>query len=372
MAALRREDVDYVPCSIYFNPNLRVEGYDLRDHVERLRLALDLGTDPVLGIGIGRASHPDMSTRTWVDEHTGRGFPVLYKQYETPAGTLRHGIRYTAEWPHGMDIPWDDFSTGHTCEPLIKSPQDVEAFALLCLPPGEEELHRGRPGIEETLALADRHGVAVRAMAGQGLATPMAVMGAEAFLMFAVDHPEAFRRLAEIDHETNLARIRLSAEAGAHFLKRFGGYEQTNFISPAMFESVVAPLLAAEVAAAHAVGLPIYYRVVTGAKPLLPTIAQIGFDCIEGFEPVLSDCSNEDIHAALGGRACVWTGVSSPGHLGAERDGPARQAVRDAMATFGPRGFILGVTNSIRNHWPWANTLAMIDEWKRLAQPAAH
>ncbi len=29
-------------------------------------------------------------------------------------------------------------------------------------------------------------------------------------------------------------------------------------------------------------------------------------------------------------------------------------------------GFILGVTNSIRNHFPWENTLAMLDEWKKV------
>ena len=106
--------------------------------------------------------------------------------------------------------------------------------------------------------------------------------------------------------------------------------------------------------------------VVTGARPLLGDIADAGFDCVEGFEPVLSRCANADVHAAFAGRSCIWTGVSSPGHLGASDDAPARRAVRQAVEVFGRRGFILGVTNSIRGHWRWENTLAMIDEWRKL------
>ena len=44
----------------------------------------------------------------------------------------------------------------------------------------------------------------------------------------------------------------------------------------------------------------------------------------------------------------------------------ARQAVRDAFATFGKRGLILSAVPSIRAHWPWENALATFDEWRRL------
>lgn len=43
-----------------------------------------------------------------------------------------------------------------------------------------------------------------------------------------------------------------------------------------------------------------------------------------------------------------------------------RQAVREAFATFGPRGLVLNAVPSIRTHWPWENALAMFDEWRRL------
>ena len=140
---------------------------------------------------------------------------------------------------------------------------------------------------------------------GQGLATLMFQMGAENLVLFAMDHPEAFRRLARLDSDATLARIALYADLGVDLLKRFGGYEQTNFFSPAIFRDVVSPLLRREVEAARRARVPIYYRVVTGMKPLLAEIADIGFDCVEGFEPSLSDCPNETIRDALRGRTAI-------------------------------------------------------------------
>jgi len=367
LAAMARQEIDYLPCSIYFNSNLRVPGYDLTQPEQRVRLQVDLGADPVVHTGLGAAGHPVVKTRCWIEPHAADvDGPVLYKQWQTPAGTLRQSVRFTADWPYGQELRWGDFSAGHCCEPLIKSPADVEAFRYVHAPPTRADLAAALPAIQRARALADRYDVALCALAGHGLATLMFAMGAEAMVLFAVDHPGAFKELARIDHETNVARIRLLAEAGVDLLKRFGGYEQTNFFSPAIFDEVVAPLLRKEVAVAREVGLPIYYRVVTGMGPLLERIAAIGFDCVEGFEPVLSRSGNQDVLDALGGKACIWTGVSSPGHLGRTDDGPVRRAVRDAVDVFGRRGFILGVTNSIRSHWPWANTLAMIDEWKKL------
>jgi hypothetical protein len=38
------------------------------------------------------------------------------------------------------------------------------------------------------------------------------------------------------------------------------------------------------------------------------------------------------------------------------------------MEVFRGKRFVLGVTNSIRQHFNWKNTLALVDEWKKLTQ----
>ena len=369
LAAFGRREVDHVPCSIYLNANMTKYGYDPGTTESAISFHERLGVDPVVDIPMVAARpHPEVRSRVWVDRPAGASGDVLFKEYATPAGTLRVGVRLTPEWPFGRDIPFpgDDFCVSHLFEPLVKSPDDVDAYAFLLRPPSRPDVDRYRTRIDAVKEAAGRHAVAVRVTAGQGLATLLFQMGTEHLIYFAVDHPGAFARLARIESDVTVAALQLYAEIGVDMVKRFGGYEQTNFYSPAIYRSVVAPLLRREVQAAHALNLPIYYRVVTGMKPLLGDIAATGLDCVEGFEPALSDCPNAVIQQHLGGRVCLWTGVSSPGHIGGSDEEGVRAAVRDAMETFGRRGFILGVTNSIRSHWKWEHTLAMIDEWQRL------
>jgi len=390
LAAMTGEPTDYLPCSIYFNTNLTVPGYDLTRWKDHVRLQIDLGLDPVLYLHIPHSHHPrlsvnahvhdnpeitthlwspdgpDVRTRTWIEEVDTEKYPVLFKEYRTPAGTLRHGVRYTPDWPHGEDIPWDDYSASNVYEPLVKTPEDVDAFSYVWAAPTEEEAARAAGLYAELQHCSEQSGAPIQGYGGRGLATLIAVMGAENAIMFAVDHPEAFKRLAEIDTRANVERIRLCARAGADFIKRFGGYEQTNFFSPAIFRDVVLPLLKEEVRVAHQEGVPIYYRVVTGMEPLLDSIAGAGFDCIEGGEPHLSQCSLEMWRDAFRGKASSWTGVSSPRLLGGGDERAVREEVRRCVDVFGRRSFILGVTNSIRNHFLWENTLALVDEWKKI------
>ncbi len=365
LAAMRSEDVDYLPCSIYFNPNLEVDGYDLANWREAARLQLDLGGDPVVAFGLNAGQHADVKTKTWTENVPGEATPILFKEYQTPAGTLRMGVRRPQDFG-GADISWSDHSASNMFEPLIKSPDDVDAFEYLWRPPAQADLDSAKESIDEVCSFARENKLAVQGYAGQGLAMLMYTMGATNAVMFAVDHPEAFKRLAEIDSRTNIERIKLSAKAGADFMKRFGGYEMCNFYNPTIYREIMVPLLKAEVAAAHDAGVLIYYRMVTGMEPLLDDIAAVGFDCIEGGEPHLSQCSLENWHDAFAGKASSWTGVSTPQLLGGNDTEAVRQEVRHCVEVFGKKGYILGVTNSIRNHFPWENTLAMIDEWKKV------
>ena len=85
------------------------------------------------------------------------------------------------------------------------------AFECLWQPPGRADLDANRAPIDPVVRFARAHHLPVQALAGQGVAVPMFVMGAQNAVTSAIDHPEALQRLAAIDHRTNLARIRLLA-----------------------------------------------------------------------------------------------------------------------------------------------------------------
>jgi hypothetical protein len=368
LAAFMGRETDYTPCSIYFNHSLRVDGYDLSSAEGRVKCYIDLGTEPVVDVPLpGVRTGSAVETKVWTEEIEGEKYPVIFKEYTTPEGTLRQGVYRTSDWPFGDDIPFpgNDHCASNNYESLIKSPDDVAAFKYLWSKPTDSDIEQSKASAGGLLSMAEKYDVITRSTVGQGLAALMFLMGAENFVLFAVDYPEAFRELAVFEHIMTLERMKIAEFYGIDLFKRFGGYEQTNFFSPSIYENVVMPLAKREVAEAAKIGKPMYYRVVTGMKPLLGDIAKIGFDCVEGFEPELSNCSNEDIRKTLGGKSVIWTGVSSPASLGAANDASTRAAVRNAMEVFGDVGFILGVTNSIRPHFNWDNTLAMVDEWKK-------
>ena len=368
LAVLKGEKPDYIPCSIYFNNNLRIAGYDLSNPEERIKCYLELGTEPVVDIGLpGVQTYEQVRTKVWTEEIASEKYPIIFKEYITPEGILRQGVYRTDDWPFGDDIPFpgNDHCASNNYEPLIKSPDDVAAFKFLWAKPKEVDIEAFKESIGGLMSLAKKYEVITRATVGLGLASLMSLMGAENFVLFAVDYPEAFKELAVFEHIMTLERMKIADYYGADLFKRFGGYEQTNFFSPSIYKDIVVPLAKREVIEARKIGIPMYYRVVTGMKPILSDIAGIGFDCVEGFEPELSNCSNEDIRKVLGGKSVVWTGVSSPVCLNAKDDNLTREAVRNAMETFEGTGFILGVTNSIRQHFNWDNTIALVDEWKK-------
>ena len=87
-----------------------------------------------------------------------------------------------------------------------------------------------------------------------------------------------------------------------------------------------------------------------------------------GVEPAATGQNLTRIVDALGGRKAFWTGISAPLQIGMGTTDQVREAVRDAHALFGRRGFLLAAVPSIRRHWPWENVEAMMDEHARIEQ----
>jgi len=79
LAAIAGRETDYVPCSIYFNGALRIDGYDLSDPEEKVRCYLDLGTEPVLDIPLPSfRPFPEVRTRVWTEEVEGQSYPSVW------------------------------------------------------------------------------------------------------------------------------------------------------------------------------------------------------------------------------------------------------------------------------------------------------
>jgi uroporphyrinogen-III decarboxylase len=181
-----------------------------------------------------------------------------------------------------------------------------------------------------------------------------------------MDHPEIVERFLEIEHAATMKCAEVLADLDVDVICRNGFYETMDFWSPTQVEKLLAPLLKEEVEAMRSGGAAVIYTVCTGIMPMLHILADLDFDGYISIEPVLTGQDMQVVADKLCDRHAIWGGLSGPIHIGEGTPEIARQAVREAFETFGPRGLVLNPVPSIRAHWPWENSLAMFDEWRRL------
>ena len=369
LAAMRRQETDYLPCAPNFWASPSADGYRWRNEKERLEVVTrKLGLDACLWVDIQTACHPDVKVRTWQDNPAGEPFPVLHKAFDTPGGILEAAVRVTEDWPHGADVPLiSDFNVSRYIKPWLQTSGDVENLRFILQPPGREEILRFRETLKNVRVLAEEFQVPVAAVYTLGLTTALHFFGAEKAVLLSVDEPEIISRYLEIQRlaDDRILDILLDTKE-VDFVRRDGFYESTDFWSPAQFEKWILPWFTKEVALAHQSGRPVTYQLCTGIMPLLPLLSRIEFDCLDTIEPALGHQDMPEITRCLGERKSFWTGLSGPEHLCRGNESSVRAAVRTAVETWGRKGFILGAVPSIRPQWPWENVLAMFDEWRKI------
>ena len=108
------------------------------------------------------------------------------------------------------------------------------------------------------------------------------------------------------------------------------------------------------------------YTMYSGLMPMLDYLAGIGFDCVAHLDIAFDNVDLEKINAELGGEKSFWTGPSNTFHMYSKDPEVVRKAVRDVFGAFGKVGLVLGAASSVHPMMPWENTLAMLDEWRKL------
>ncbi len=166
------------------------------------------------------------------------------------------------------------------------------------------------------------------------------LVGTERLIMATWDDPAWVRTLLEIVRERKLAWLASSAGARFDLLELGGGDASSTVISPAIFETFVAPADTALVEAAHAAGQRIVYHTCGGMMPLLELIADMGPDAMETFTPP-SLGGDVDLAAAkerIGDRVCLIGGFDQARFFTGCTPAETRRAVRECFAAAGAGG----------------------------------
>ena len=385
LAALACQTGDGVPCAFMIYGALKSRCASYLEFVER---QVELGLDTVVeipprppqvvndaynlhGLPVSYDARVTVSER--VVSIPGEKYPVMVKEYHTPAGVLTAEVRQTEDWRWGNHVPFlDDYITPRSRKFLLDFQQansdDLAALGYLLSAPTGAEIEAFRAESQPALDLAHRRGLLVAGGWGVGADLLGWVYGLENMMYASFDRPEFLQELLAQVAAWNCRRMEVVLAAGVDLYIKRAWYENCDFWSPRAWKKFIAPILKADVELAHQAGAKFGYIITSSCMPLLELLADCGVDALIGVDPHCWDM--EAARQKLAGRVCLWGGVN--GHLtveGGEAEA-VRDEVRQAMSLFGAGGgFILSPVDNVRQDTPRSqeNVRALIDEWRKCA-----
>ena len=381
LRTLNFQGTDHFPCCFMSFSALRKRHQENMYELTKAERAM--GLDSMLFIPIAprpqRTDHPDLrglpvrfrpevTVSQWREEVDG-DFDVLHKEYATPGGMLKSSVRLSEDWPHGDHLPFiDDYQIPRAEKPLVTGPDDLAALRYLLTPTLEENVAQFKQEAEAAHAFIEEHGVLLAGGWGVGMDMANWLCGMQNLMILAIEEPAFVTDLLEMIHVWNKGRMEVVLSAPVDLYIRRAWYEGCDFVTPGFYRDVILPRLKAEVDLAHQHGARFGYICSSGTKPMLDFYLEAGIDVLIGIDPIQGTHTDMALMKdKLGGRVCLWGGVSGAVTVEMGTEAEIRSAVREATELLGPDGFILSPVDNITVDKPstWENLNIFIDEWRR-------
>jgi uroporphyrinogen-III decarboxylase len=381
LSALQCQSIDHIPCSFMLFKGLWVNS---SSYLEFIQKQIDMGLDTFVQIpprqpghksdsynlhGLPVSFHPNVRVSEWKETLTDDRWPILVKEYHTPAGTLRAEVSQDDEWPYGEHVPFlDDYLETRSKRFIIEGKEDLEALRYLLIPPTAEEIQEFHTSSQTVVDFARQNDLLILGGWGVGADLIGWVYGLQNMIFASFDRPDFLIELLRIIQDWNRARMQVVLDFGVDLYVKRAWYENCDFWSPKSWQKFIFPILKAEVEYAHAHGTLFGYLITANCMPLLDMITDAGVDVIIGADPARWDLGAA--LAKLNGKVCLWGGVN--GHLTVEQGKPedVRREVQNAFQWQREgSGFILSPVDNVRELNPTSqqNVEALIQEWRRLS-----
>lgn len=382
LAAIRGERPDHVPLSFMIFEALRVEVPDWFEQVDaQLEMGLDAMADMTWLAPQAPTIHPDapgvpvglppgVTMRQWKETPKGARYPLLRKEYETPAGTLSVSVRQSEDWEHGDDVPlFSDFLVPRCEKYLVEDEGDLPALRALLGAPLAGDARLCRELWAKGAEFARERGVLSAIGWGVGADALGWLCGLENAAWMAMERPELLAGVLDAVSDWNRGRMELMLEPRPDLFIRRGWYEGTACWSPPLYRRFLLPRLKDEVALAHSAGAAFGYILTMGGLQFIDLLIEAGIDVLIGIDPVQDHGMDmAALKAKAAGGPALWGGVN--GFVTVERGTPeeVRSAVGKAMEALGPDGFILSPVDNVcgQSEAVWRNVEALADAWKAL------
>ena len=368
LLAINHEEADHVP--LVFNlfgwtPPAQLK---YNSEFERVEKFLDFGIDDTVSIGAPSRYHPDVMTRIR-REITDERYPLLFKEYETPKGTLRQIVWQTEDWPHGDDVPLvGDHNIPRSQKFPVEDLADLEKLPYLFFQPSKDQLNSFKERAKEVKKFASDRQVLIEGHAGGFGDYAAWLVGIENLMIAAIDRPDFVHQLLDTILEWEMRDIDILLDSSVvDVIIHRGWYECADFWSPSLYRRFIAPRLKKKIQLVHQAGKKFGYIMSTGIMPLLDIFRELDFDILIHVDPVQGSADLPRLKQEIGEKICFGGGVNSAITLGRGTKDEIRDAVTFAISTLAPGGgLILSAADCLFSDTPWENVETMIERWREI------
>lgn len=353
------------------------EPWDVRQDFKRVDRWLSLGVDDVIDVSVPWGVHSDVRIRDWKESSSAKEpHTLLCREYDTPAGILRHIVRKTKEdqgsgWiiqPEKVSL-FEDFNIPRATEHAVSGPEDLPKIRYLLQDPTKEQLAIYRKRMEKVKRFAAKRGVLVQGWSAFGMDGIIWLAGVEGAIVTALQDPAFFQEFVDTMYEFDRRRTKVMLDVGGvDMIVQRGWYSSTDFWSPALFRQFVLPHLKDLVSLAHQKGACFAYVMTTGLIPMLEMLKEADIDLLYFVDPVQDNVNLELLKQKLDGRFALAGGVNSSITLKKGSPKQIRRAVQNVIKILGPEGFILSPVDALFPDTPWESVKVIIESWKKVCR----
>ena len=368
LLTMEHKETDYIPCSFMMFHGLRSRyPGNWRAFIDaQLALGLDTVADfPEMPFSF----HSDVKIVEWKEDAAKDSYPILHKQYETPAGTIHTVVNQTKDWPNGDHIEfYDDHNVVRSKKYHVNGRVDLKSFRYMLLPPTAEQIGAFREECVQVRKFAHEKRLMIRTARHVLVDAAIRFAGVENLIFAAIEDPEYLEEYFEIIWNWNMLRMEIVLDEKPDMLLRRAWYENMSFWSPDMFRRFMKPYLVKEMRWAREAGVKYGYINSCAYMPLLNDFKEIGFDVLIGVDPVQdTQLDMAVLKREAKGNLCLWGGGN--GFVTVERGTPEeiRREVYNSIDVLGPGGgFILSPVDNVTDssEKTLENAKVFIEAWK--------
>jgi len=348
---------DRVP--IVLRPLLPME-HHWGNAIERAEYLLGLGADDVLTVPPPFRPHPDVTSRVWRED--GEPYPILHKEWRTPAGDLHASVYLTPDWQVKDIALYSDHAWSRGIDYLVKSEADLDALDYILHDPRDGDLSAFREKFQHLRNEADRLGVVLQGNVRAAPLYAMGFMGGKRCITAVRDEPDLFAELLRRVHRWSKQSMSLLLEMGVDVIFRSGCYETVDFFAPRDVREFFMPILKEDVELCHQAGVKFHFFAQTGIAPFLEEYADIGVDILSSLDTGgVNGVDLADVKRRIGDRVCLMGGVDNREPFLNQSPSEMERTVLEVLRVMAPGGgYILSTTGMIFPEGKEENILAFI------------